>query len=549
MKRLFLTLQLMVLVLVPAFAKDSGTRFNSISGTVEVAADEAAKANQWGFARLETVLNVDDHVKTGEESSAILSFADMSTFVMKEETEIILNSPPEKDSKIQLVAGKIWANVKKMAKDGTMEIEMSQAVAGIKGTNITCHTSPTEDRIQVLRGLAEVLVKETGEKVSVPEGFELVVKAGGKSEKQEVSVQDVQKEWEKQLEKFGSSIQLNEIPDLIKEIMEEELAAFTELSNQFKALTSGEANDPTVVAEFKKDVERFIGVLLEDGMRLAAARVKIENELNTPGIADDDRDRLQGMIRQIGDAGSKIQDYQNQIGGWLKTNFLIGAVTGGGAEIEQMTAALTETWSSIESLIAEVGANPSGLSQDWFFAALDVCNEVMADLDAQADRLSAYLDEHPNDQAASNLLTQIGQYQNEIGNLLKDFNVVEIDGAILTQLQDSDDVLSQSIAELQEQIDAYNDAVSGQADEVKLERSLGILSNFSKARRTYLSSQRLYDSVKRQTSGQKFRTAEMEEMDMTYERITETYNQLGIVATQLESRLSELQSQLGSQLQ
>ncbi|HNV68715.1 MAG TPA: FecR domain-containing protein [Candidatus Ozemobacteraceae bacterium] len=549
MKRLFLTLLLMVVVLVPAFAKDSGTRFSSLSGTVEVAADADAKADTWKFGKMDMVLEVDDHIKTGEESSAILSFADLSTFVMKEETHIILSTPPDKDSKVQLVAGKIWANVKKMAKDGSLEIEMSQAVAGIKGTNITCQSSPTEDRIQVLRGLAEVLVKETGEKISVPEGFEIVVKAGGKTDKQEVSVEDVQEEWKKQLENFGSSIQLNEVPDLIKEIMEEELAAFTELSNEFKALTSGEANDPDVVSEFKKDAERFIGVLLEDGMRLAAARAKIENELASPDLPSGDRDKFQGYIRQIAEAGTKMQDYQNQIGGWLKTNFLLGAATTGGTEVEQMTAAVTETWSSIESLMAEVSANPSGLSQDWFFEALDVCNEVMADLDSQAEELSAYLDEHPNDQAASNLLAQIGKYQDEIGNLLKDFNVVEIDGAVLTEMQDSDDLLSESIAELGEQIDAYNDAVSGQGDEVKLERSLGILNNFSQARRLYLSSQRLYDSIKRETSGQKFRTAEMEELDQTYERITETYNQLGIAATELESRLSELQSELGKQLQ
>ena len=93
----------------------------------------------------------------------------MTTFVMKPECEIILSSPPEKDNKIKLLAGKVWVNVKKMVKDGTLDVEMSQAVAGIKGTNITCSSTQdgSENRVRVLRGVARVLIKETKEEVDV----------------------------------------------------------------------------------------------------------------------------------------------------------------------------------------------------------------------------------------------------------------------------------------------------------------------------------------------------------------------------------------------
>jgi len=79
---------------------------------------------------MHTVLCVDDHVKTDEDSTAIIAFADLSTFLLKPESEIVVSNPPHHDSKIGLVLGNIWTNVKKMAKDGTMEVDMSQAVAG-----------------------------------------------------------------------------------------------------------------------------------------------------------------------------------------------------------------------------------------------------------------------------------------------------------------------------------------------------------------------------------------------------------------------------------
>ncbi|RCK75280.1 MAG: hypothetical protein OZSIB_4364 [Candidatus Ozemobacter sibiricus] len=169
-------------MLIPGWAaEDSGARFSDLSGEVQVRAGDDEEG--WNFAKLDMRLNVDDHVKTGDNSSAILSFADMTTFVMKPDSEIILSSPAGKDSVVKLLAGNLWVNVKKMVKDGSMDIEMGQAVAGIKGTNITCQTSENEDRIQVLRGLAEVLIRETQERVQVTEGEELVVKKGGQTQK------------------------------------------------------------------------------------------------------------------------------------------------------------------------------------------------------------------------------------------------------------------------------------------------------------------------------------------------------------------------------
>ena len=102
---------------------DSGARFSSLSGQVEKRPDADPKG--WVFCKMNTVLSVNDHVKTGEDSSAIIGFADLSTFLLKSESEIVITTEPKTNSKLSLLAGNIWVNIKKMAVDGTMEIDMT----------------------------------------------------------------------------------------------------------------------------------------------------------------------------------------------------------------------------------------------------------------------------------------------------------------------------------------------------------------------------------------------------------------------------------------
>lgn len=139
--------------------QDTGHRFSSLSGEVEVLHNGV-----WRFAKLNTILYHGDAIKTGDESSAIIGFADLSTYLVKQNSEIVVLKPPEKDSKIKLVVGNIMRNIRKMLKDGTMEVEMSQAVAGARGTVYTLGSDPkTGDTAAVLEGTIELRAKATGE--------------------------------------------------------------------------------------------------------------------------------------------------------------------------------------------------------------------------------------------------------------------------------------------------------------------------------------------------------------------------------------------------
>ena len=148
---------------------DAGTRFSSLSGQVEVAHEGPDKL-VWDVAKMNTVLCVDDHVKTAEDSTAIIGWADLSTFLLKPESEIVCSSPPSHDSKIGLVLGNIWVNVKKMANNGTMEVDMSQAVAGIKGTTFVLGETGSASTLKVIEGTVAFTSKATGKTVAVSAG-------------------------------------------------------------------------------------------------------------------------------------------------------------------------------------------------------------------------------------------------------------------------------------------------------------------------------------------------------------------------------------------
>lgn len=155
---------------------DSNARAAGLRGQVEIL---LPGATEWRLMKLETVIPNGAHIRTDEDSSIILSFSDMSTFVLKAESEVIIDSPPERDSKIKLVAGNIWANIKKMAKDGTMEVEMNQAVAGIKGTTFACEEKNGKSTLMVIDGTVDLKAQKTGQTVQVKSGEKVEADSNG----------------------------------------------------------------------------------------------------------------------------------------------------------------------------------------------------------------------------------------------------------------------------------------------------------------------------------------------------------------------------------
>lgn len=528
-------------------AKDSGVRFSDLSGEVQVRPDEDRLA--WDFAELDMVLNVMDHIRTKRDSSAILSLADMTTFVMKPESEIILNTESERENKIQLLAGKVWVNVKKMVKDGSLDVEMGQAVAGIKGTNITCSSNEdgSENRIKVLRGMARVMIRESKEQVDVGAGEELIVKKGAKPEKVELDVEEEQKYWEEQVTKMGRAIQMDDIPDIIKKIGESQNQEIARIKNTFENLLKGEKVEAEAVAELQKDAERFIGVILEDSIIIAGLRARIDEALAAEDIAADQRPMLANLQRELNALSNLISANQAEASKIMRYQFKLSAVFEDiSSEVEMALSQINSVGSDVEAIRSEISGNPSGKSQDWFADSRDELLEKLNELGDIIQKTQELIERNPQDVSAQNLLKQASALQTTIATLLKNLSVVEISSSTITELQQIDYAVSDQMVVLQNEITAYNSINSASADvaERRLQASLKILDNYARVRRNYLSAQRLYDSVMRSVKTSKYKTSEQEEIETLWQNISDRFQQLGIVADELQSNIQSLESQL-----
>lgn len=553
MKRIFLLVLAFLILFSPCYGRDgvdSGIKFSDLYGEVSVRPN-AEDDDAYEFAELDMTLFVDDRIRTKEESGAILSMADMSTFVIKPESIVILNTASGKENKIELLAGNIWVNVKKMVSDGTMEVEMSQAVAGIKGTNITCSTSRGEDRIQVLRGQAEVLIKETKEKVEVKEGEELVVKAGGKTEKVEIDVTAEQKKWEDATSRMGEQIQLNEVPDILKSILDAESSEFARINETFMKLIAMEKVEEADAMSIKKDAERFVGVLLEDGLILASTRKKVETALQSPDLPADQRVLMTGYMKNIAAVVVKQAGFQTQISKIMRYEFKLSAVVEDiSSELEMLRNELAQSTAEVDNVRAVLSSNPNGQGQDWFLQSQESCSAALAALDTLNTKVSELLAQYPTSVELQAMVKSITDQRNSISSMIRSLAVVEIPAATITEMTQYDDTISQQLVLLQNEINQYaaiteaNLRLNPAIGDRRIVATARIMDGYLKVRGFYNKAQRLYDNTMKATAGASYRTTEQEELETTWMNISDRFQQLGVVAEELQSNKEYLENQL-----
>jgi len=109
--------------------KDSHIRFNDWYGQVMYRCYHGDD-DDFEMADWDAVIYECDLIKTWDDSGCILGLEDMSTYVMKEETRLVINTEDANVSKFEMLVGTMWSNMKKMAEGKSLEIEMSQCVAG-----------------------------------------------------------------------------------------------------------------------------------------------------------------------------------------------------------------------------------------------------------------------------------------------------------------------------------------------------------------------------------------------------------------------------------
>src|SRR3989338_7866430 len=181
------------------------TRFNDLYGQVEVNIpnpDGTYDEEAWNLAKIDMELPTGTRIKVSEKSGLMLALPNQTSINVGPETELILVSPDPQKSVIQLLYGELKANVQKMMKDGSIQVEMSQAVAGIKGTQFILNETKTESSIRVTEGTVKFTSKSTGKSVDVQKGESVTASSSGLSEKTTFDPIEEVKKWQELSDNF-----------------------------------------------------------------------------------------------------------------------------------------------------------------------------------------------------------------------------------------------------------------------------------------------------------------------------------------------------------
>ena len=158
---------------------DSHIRFNDFYGEVKMRPNWL-EDDSYEFVDIDSPIYECYRIKTEEDSGAILGLEDMSTYVIKPESIIIIKNEEKKKNKFLMIMGNMWANVKKLAEGKTLEVEMSQCVAGISGTIVAYEEKNGVSSVYLFAGKVDVTSKKTKKKQVLQPGQTTSVGKDGK---------------------------------------------------------------------------------------------------------------------------------------------------------------------------------------------------------------------------------------------------------------------------------------------------------------------------------------------------------------------------------
>ena len=158
---------------------DSHIRFNDFYGQV-MYRPNWEEDDSYEFADIDAVLYECYRIKTWEDSGAILGLEDMSTYCIRPESIIIIQTAPNNRTRFQMIMGALWGNVKKMAQGKSIKCEMSQCVAGISGTIVAFEEKNGVSKVTLFAGKVDVTSKKTKKKTVLKPGETSSVSKDGK---------------------------------------------------------------------------------------------------------------------------------------------------------------------------------------------------------------------------------------------------------------------------------------------------------------------------------------------------------------------------------
>lgn len=158
---------------------DSGVRICQRDGEIQIHIPGTPE-DSWKIPMNDTPIPYGAKIRTMDDSSATLVFPDFSNVTLKPETTFTMLNPPGNESKFKLVAGNILMNIKKIVMNGTMEVDSTQAVAGIKGTSLVASAEEDKTTFKVIEGRISVKALTGGQTMDLAGGKSATIDNAGK---------------------------------------------------------------------------------------------------------------------------------------------------------------------------------------------------------------------------------------------------------------------------------------------------------------------------------------------------------------------------------
>lgn len=173
----------------------SGISINDLCGEVSVRCNDD-EDDSYEFAELDGLIREEDRIRTKEESEVILGLEDMNTYHIRPNSIVVIRTEKNNVTKLEMIVGSIWANIKKMAEGKSIELEMSHCVSGIKGTIVAFEERNGKSNVYLFAGSVEVTSKKGKKKVMLKAGQASSVGKDGQVKVQKFDI-------EKGAKKFG----------------------------------------------------------------------------------------------------------------------------------------------------------------------------------------------------------------------------------------------------------------------------------------------------------------------------------------------------------
>jgi len=168
------------------------------------------------------------------------------------------------------------------------------------------------DRLTTLRGSARSILDATMGSMASRESGSAVVKTSGKTEKQEIDLQQKNNVYKEELVKMGDSVELNSFPNTIRQIQQQESEQFKKIDTRFRALSSASAPRADDVSGFRKDAERFSATLEEDMFIVRSLQGKTDRALAAGNLPASKKALHVDYMKMAVDCQKALQKYRSE---------------------------------------------------------------------------------------------------------------------------------------------------------------------------------------------------------------------------------------------